>query len=263
MTFGKLGFLGILLLIATSLGAADIQVKMPSLKVGDDTYNDVTVTSVTATDIYFSHKLGMGNAKLKNLSPELQKQFGYDPEKANAKAQELANGYAEYVKAAREEKPVKRVNATDNESEDIPEHEVFARSFLGQVVQPLVVEKWLQNPGSSEGKFTLLVFWATWSAPSKNSIASLNRFATKFKDHLVVIGLTDETEEAVIRFTEPRIEYASAIDSQQRALKYFGVLRIPHAVLVDPKGVVRFEGNPGYLNERSLEKLLNTDFSAR
>ena len=31
---------------------------------------------------------------------------------------------------------------------------------------------------------------------------------------------------------------------------------IPHAMLIDPKGIVRFEGMPHYLNEANLATLL-------
>jgi len=31
---------------------------------------------------------------------------------------------------------------------------------------------------------------------------------------------------------------------------------IPHAMLIDPHGIVRFEGMPHYLEEKSLEKLM-------
>src|SRR5882672_755364 len=64
--------------------------KFPSLKVGDEVYSNVTVTSVTATDIYFSHSKGVGNAKLKSLTPELQKQFKFDPVKGNEVEQKQA-----------------------------------------------------------------------------------------------------------------------------------------------------------------------------
>src|SRR5438093_1113745 len=73
------------LVFTFSLLAADE--KLATLKVGDDTYRNVTVTRVTATDIYFSHSGGIANAKLKNLEPELQKKFGFDPAKAD-KAEE-------------------------------------------------------------------------------------------------------------------------------------------------------------------------------
>src|SRR5260370_38313478 len=56
--------------------------RLPVLKVGIDTYTNVTVTAVTSTDIYFTCDKGMLNAKLKNLEPPVQKHFGFDPEKA-------------------------------------------------------------------------------------------------------------------------------------------------------------------------------------
>ena len=43
------------------------------MKSGDNVYSNLTITSVTATDIYFTHSGGIGNAKLKNLEPEMQK----------------------------------------------------------------------------------------------------------------------------------------------------------------------------------------------
>jgi hypothetical protein len=58
--------------------------QLPLLKVGGQAYSNVTVTRVSATDIYFISSQGMGNAKLKDLDPALQKHFHYDPAKAQA-----------------------------------------------------------------------------------------------------------------------------------------------------------------------------------
>ncbi len=52
--------------------------KLPVLRVGSETYSNVTVTEVTATDIYFISNKGLANAKLKDLDPALQKHFHYD-----------------------------------------------------------------------------------------------------------------------------------------------------------------------------------------
>jgi hypothetical protein len=57
---------------------------LPVLRVGADVYSNVTVTAVTPTDIYFTSEKGMGNAKLKNLDPTLQKHFKFDPAKVAA-----------------------------------------------------------------------------------------------------------------------------------------------------------------------------------
>ena len=70
--------------------------RLPLLKVGSQTYSNVTVTTVTATDIYFISSQGMGNAKLKNLDPALQKHFHYDPAKIQATEQKPMTGAALY-----------------------------------------------------------------------------------------------------------------------------------------------------------------------
>ncbi len=60
---------------------------LPILKVGSEVYSNVTVTAVTATDIYFTFNKSVANAKLKNLDPALQNHFKYDAAKADAVAQ--------------------------------------------------------------------------------------------------------------------------------------------------------------------------------
>src|SRR6266852_4195700 len=89
-----------IILVASALRADDEQ--LANLKVGTQIYNNVKVTSVTSTDIYFSHSRGMGNAKLKDLDPAMQKHFHFDPPKAAAKQAEQAQANALYSKAARE-----------------------------------------------------------------------------------------------------------------------------------------------------------------
>src|ERR1700728_2576772 len=70
-----------LIVAALTAGADEV---LPVLKVGADVYTNVTITAVTPTDIYFSSAKGMGNAKLKNLDPELQRHFKFDAAKAAA-----------------------------------------------------------------------------------------------------------------------------------------------------------------------------------
>jgi len=238
--------------------------KLATLKVGDETYTDVTVTSVTATDIYFSHRLGLGNAKLKSLEPELQQKFHYNPAQAGEKEKQQAEAQARYAQALKDAKPAPRPKATEVEepepragaSDEVEPHEISAKSFLNRPAPSIAAEKWLTPPPNLSGKFLLVDFWATWCGPCRRSIPRLNAFAERFKDQLVVIGLSDQSEQEVRKMTEPQIDYSIAVDTQHRATLAFGVERIPHAVLVDPKGIVRFEGHPGYLDEKKLEKLL-------
>jgi hypothetical protein len=70
--------------------------KLPVLKVGQHTYSHVTVTKVTATDVFFISDQGMANAKLKNLEPAMQKHFHYDPAAAAAAERKLKLGSSPY-----------------------------------------------------------------------------------------------------------------------------------------------------------------------
>lgn len=74
----------ILLSLAFAAVTAGAEETLPVLKVGSEVYSNVTITSVTAKDVYFNYSKGMGNAKLKDLDPAMQKHFHYDAAQAVA-----------------------------------------------------------------------------------------------------------------------------------------------------------------------------------
>ena len=63
--------------------------------------------------------------------------------------------------------------------------------------------------------------------------------------HLEIDGkaLRGATEK-VKGMTNPKIEYSSAIDSKATMATTLGVKGIPHVILIDPQGIVRWEGYP-------------------
>jgi cytochrome c biogenesis protein CcmG, thiol:disulfide interchange protein DsbE len=138
--------------------------------------------------------------------------------------------------------------------------QIWANSFLNKKAPDLVVEKWLSKEPDRKGKFVLVDFWATWCGPCRKAIPELNALHKKFGDKLIVIGLSDEPEQKVTVMKEPVIEYFSAIDTQARTKKAVGVKGIPHVIIMDPEGVVRWEGFPlldGYeLTEKVVAEIL-------
>ena len=124
------------------------------------------------------------------------------------------------------------------------EKKLWAKSVLNQKAPELVVEKWLSEKPSTEGKFVLIDFWATWCGPCRKAIPELNEFQKKYKDKLVVIGISNESPEKVSKLHSPMIEYYSAIDTRATTKKKLEVSGIPHVIILDPEGVVRWEGFP-------------------
>ena len=46
-------------LLAATVGSRAADEFLPTLQVGSEVYSNVTVTSLTATDVYFTHSQGM------------------------------------------------------------------------------------------------------------------------------------------------------------------------------------------------------------
>lgn len=89
-------FLAVLVAFGVVLSAGADE-SFPTLEADGHIYKNVTVTVVTATDIYFTFDGGMGNAKLKNLSPELQQHFHYNADTAAAQENQQAQANAQYL----------------------------------------------------------------------------------------------------------------------------------------------------------------------
>src|SRR5271156_2535229 len=124
------------------------------------------------------------------------------------------------------------------------EKKLRAKSVLGQKAPEFVVEKWLTVEPDRKGKFVLIDFWATWCPPCRKAVPELNWFHQKFGDKLVVIGISDEKEDVVRKFTAENIKYFSALDTSAALKNQYEVTGIPHCVIINPAGTVVWEGFP-------------------
>jgi protein disulfide-isomerase len=137
--------------------------KFAQLTIGNDIYTNVTVTKVTATDIFFFHAGGMGNAKIKSLSPDLQEHF----HPASQQAQEAAQ-YRQAV--ARAAAPPPASPRPETATRTVAEAAVWRMDFDGALKQ-----------AQSEKKLVLLDFtgsdWCPWCIKFDQEVLSTSKFA--------------------------------------------------------------------------------------
>ena len=121
---------------------------------------------------------------------------------------------------------------------------IYAKSILNQKAPELIVEEWLTKKPDTKGKFVLIDFSSTWCHGCRKSMPELNNFQKEFADKLVIIFITTETAEKVKGAKGILIETPIAIDTKGRSSKLLEIKGIPHNILIDPKGYVRWEGFP-------------------
>ncbi len=131
------------------------------------------------------------------------------------------------------------------------EKELYADDWRGKKAPAFVVEKWLTDQPELDGKVLLVDFWATWCPPCRKAIPELNEFQKEFNDDLVIVGLSaeDEADTKVPEFIagnkyDIEFHYAQAIDTEGRMKSALNVRGIPHVMIVDSKGIVRWQGFP-------------------
>lgn len=133
---------------------------------------------------------------------------------------------------------------------------LWAKSMLNEKAPDLVVEKWLGKAPKTKGKFVLVDFWATWCGPCRQAIPHLNEFSEKFAKDLVVVGISEEGVEDIRKMTSPVIGYYNASDPQKRMYNALEVDGIPHVIIIDPHGIVRWEGFPLLQSHELTEEVI-------
>lgn len=127
---------------------------------------------------------------------------------------------------------------------------------VGKPLPPMAVQYLPGAEPYAPGRAAVVEFWATWCPPCRQSIPHLNSLHERSGDRLQVIGVTNEDAGTVEAFRKSvPMKYSVATDASGGLARHFGVRGIPHAVLVDAQGVVRWTGHPMALNEALIQSL--------
>lgn len=242
------------------------ETSIPLLESGTNKFTNVVVLQTNVTDIFVKHAHGMGNIKLKSLAPEWQAKFGYDATKAEAAETKQAVATSQYLASFNSQPtepqitnataPINSADNTNTNAEPIDAKFFSGKRLLGQKAPELIVETWVTREPDTKGKFVLIDFWATWCGPCRQAIPELNQFHKKFGDRLAVIGMSNEEEGVVRAFRNPPPEYFLGVDSKARTRNTIGITGIPHVILMDPEGIVRWEGFPLFDKHRLTEQVI-------
>jgi thioredoxin-related protein len=215
------GFIAFSLIVA--VWAARASEKLPVLNAGSEVYSNVTVTTVTATDIFFTYSGGMGNVKLSTLDPALQKHFGYNPTKASEAEQKQAAANTQY-----------HIQAINQPAPRPPADESAAQPSSAGQASELSRDTALSaalNQARSENKMVLLDFtgsdWCGWCKKFDKDVLSTDKFAGYAKSKLVLVTLD---------FPSHIKQDAALKHANQELKKRFGVNGFPTFVLLNSTG---------------------------
>ena len=208
--------------LAAAMGAARADEQLPVLQAGSEVYSNITVTSVSATDVYFIYVGGMANVKLKNLSPALQKHFSFDPKQAQAVELKQAANNAKYHDQLLHQPAGHPPDLTREQ----PAPTAHSSSAVWREDLPGALKQ-----AQSENKRVLLDFtgsdWCPWCIKFDHEVLSTEKFAAFAGQKLELVKVD------FLRHTPQSAEQKQVNDA---LAKRFGVESYPTYVLLNSDG---------------------------
>ena len=250
------------LLLACCLSVGAEQIRFDAMKVGSKTYKKVTVLGFNATDVYFTHSKGISNAKLKNLSDDLKKTFNFDPRAAEqAERQQYAENeeFNKQVVTTIESNAKAAATLAQRKASSHDENladPLFNTSPIGKPLPELKVERWIGGKPETRNLFQLIYLWAPWSAASKKFLPDVSALQGKFTKDLVCYGIVSESSADPETDAGVKAEFPTGIEPTEAFVKQLALTSLPQAILVDPKGVIRYLGHPAALTDKRLQELI-------
>ncbi len=142
------------------------------------------------------------------------------------------------------------INFSEELDKEVVTERIEPDSLLNKLAPELIIAKWYNgNFGrihSNRGKVILIDYWATWCKPCIKMFPALKKFQKKYADQgLQIIGLTRLDNQQSIEKIEAFIDnekfaYPIGLSEESFNNLLYGVGAIPHVVLIDKEGIVRF-----------------------
>jgi thiol-disulfide isomerase/thioredoxin len=114
--------------------------------------------------------------------------------------------------------------------------------FQGKEIPPLAAADRAGNPvrlADFRGRIVIVNLWASWCAPCRTEMPSLERLADLYPDDLIVVAISNDAKgwPAIDQFlgqSYPRLHVELATEPGR--LDAFGALGLPYSLIVDRDG---------------------------
>lgn len=118
--------------------------------------------------------------------------------------------------------------------------------------------EWISDRLEESDKALMVEFFHSSNKDCREHIDHLNALACDYRSEMDVVMLTREPSEQVAAMLLHEYQYFYvAIDESGNLYRSFDVSHVPYAVVINPKGIIIWAGNPWALTDTTLKKLLN------
>jgi thiol-disulfide isomerase/thioredoxin len=108
-----------------------------------------------------------------------------------------------------------------------------------------------------KGKWVFVNFWATWCAPCRDEMPSMEMLNRRFKGEFAMIAVSVDDDQAQIGrfFGSDKPSFTVLWDSEKRFSNIYGSRKFPESYLIDPEGRIaaKFTGPRDWYNQGTVQ----------